>query len=198
MVKFLQGLPKDIARIIYSFVFEEVFHEIKENVELLRIQDLDKKNIANDLLGLLPNFEAKVLKSSKCKIHNTPSSNVRRGNYDLILSWSRFNFLSSDKTVCSSLIKSQDHENRWNKNFDSVCRYSIINGSVYHLVKVDNNVNLGEDWEGRRNNSWRLVPYFDSNYCWQDLAQRFLINKRREDYEKRNTENVRDNGCTIF
>lgn len=111
------------------------------------------------------------LKSSKCKLHKQPDNLSIPHNIE----WKRSVF--KPHPVCDKLIQSQDYSEFWNINFKSgIHRFSIINGITYHLSYTI---------ESKR---YKLIPYFQSDHCWQDLALRFIRNNRKDNSEDHTRE----------
>lgn len=116
------------------------------------INSLDdiKNFIDNDLAPLMTNRQKRDLKRYGNKPHHVwyrkaGGVNVLNGCYDV--------------SICKKLVLSQDLSTYWTQAFDQTCRYSIINGVVYHCVEDEN--------------KFRLVPVFKSDHCWQDMGLMF-------------------------
>lgn len=157
MVKcYLDLLPKDVARIVYRYLYDFV------PLQIVNVVETSNFNPAPILRFL--GTQRPMLESTTCKIHTSTRSLIDKNNN--FTKWER----SVTPCVCQNLIKFQDKSGMWNKHFDTSHRMSIINGVVYHLkkqLKLQNQTYISQD-------KYILVPFFESNYCWQDMAIRFV------------------------
>jgi hypothetical protein len=209
MVTYLEKLPKDVIGIIYSFLYDEIPKNLYKYVDFTYASQKTRIQRPNNILhGIFDALDKpRLLKSTKCKIHNY--GRQIKDNEKLV--WNR---RSSGGGVCDPLILCQEEEGFWNKFFKFKHRFSIINGKVYHLVESQSQDNWGMNIDGIRRNTFKLVPYFESNHCWQDLAMRFLrnstaplqshtneeileIGRKQREIGKRNREHRDPSGCII-
>ena len=164
MSNYLAVIPKDVLRIIYKYLYDYVPKELNKVVQRIGGYPIKRYHSFANFLG---DLDHAALRSSICKICNYKLNVSHR-----VRKWYRpenphINFLGNPENncVCSNLIKSQDTEGAWDKMFNRKHQISIINGCVYHLASM-----------GETSKKYNLVPYFQSDYCWQDLASRFLRN----------------------
>lgn len=191
---YINKLPKDIIGIIYRYLYDDVPRLLYRYV----LKFKNRREPRNNYLSLVGVKDPSLLKSTMCKI-------CCRNFNETVCVWTRstkdiIGLLANPRNndLCTHLIKSQDISGVWNKSFKNKHRFSIINGVVYHLA-------VGEY---PNNNRYRLVPYFQSDHCWQDLAMRFLRNMNINENTRELDECVRkqsqgqprikhDPGCTI-
>lgn len=199
---YLSSLPKDLLRIIYKYIYNFVPRELNFAVDRYGYPQGRSQNLG--ILGITGRYNKNILKSSKCKIHNQ-GKDVRTNQNKWMRGKNKWTNLlaNTNNCVCEKLIKSQDHHGLWNKNFKEDHRFSIINGCVFHYV--------GNQYTGGTNNKSRIIPYFQSDHCWQDLAVRFLRNVRSvkeanemkeciqkcESHMRELYPQKRDSGCVI-
>ena len=190
-------LPKDVARIIYRYVNDLVIKDMQHNVECFDCENDDINNEQHNTL--FPKlFETnKILESSICKIHKKHLSSCI---HNFIWSLNKPSYLENDllghlkiDMTCSRLIICQDVFAKWNNYAKKNHCISIINGCVFR----------SEFGEYPNDKTLHLIPYFESNYCWQDIAARFLRNRSEKkdelyifenDFQKHN----KNENCVIF
>jgi hypothetical protein len=201
----LSIFPKDITRIIYSYIYRDVSEEIPDRVDFAK--DISYYNERRDVGGVIDLSyvlrEKETLRSCRCNLHTKSkehennviekilhperdSLNDIMSNLSPLLKGKRMrnerlsDTLTKDKFwkrtvghdgykfigrsfglgLCQKLLLCQDVSARWNEKFGDLCKYSIINGVVYHYVK-------------RGDNKFNLVPVFESEHCWQDMGLMF-------------------------
>lgn len=157
MSGFLRYIPKDVVNIIYRYTFSNdvLLHMINRVKQYPEIEKISALPSLSCIAGVDDKY--RTLMSSRCKV-----STIR----NIILLWLRKSHRFSN-CICQTMILCQDLSGPWNINFSGEHVFSIINGIVYHsryeLTKV------------------KLVPFFRSNHCWQDLAVVFLRNRDKVD-----------------
>ena len=158
----LSRVPKDLFRLIYSYLYVVVVDDIKNGVQTCIVRKKRQNHNGGMIFLDVSNYDSEIVESPKCKIH--------KYNKNKTLNWERgcdsvgFLTKSSRMNICKKLLLSQDMEKTWNPIFGSRSRISVINGVVYNLVP-----NRSLDYA-----KVRLVPMFESDHCWQDLALAFM------------------------
>jgi len=193
---YLYVLPKDVLQIVYRYLYEDVPSYLHRYV----VKYSNVKKPRNYYVPDSFDINSSLLKSTVCKVCRLNDDetlcvwirdNPKNYNTDILKILSE----QSKNSVCACLMKSQDVSKKWNKSFKSTHRYSIINGVVYHLVDDDYDTN---DYS-RLTNKCRLVPYFQSDHCWQDLAVRHMRNNNYDNDECVRKQAIvkKDTGCLI-
>lgn len=169
----LQYLHKDLVKIVYKYLyFENVVKYIKYCVEPVQSSDLHRHTKLN-----VWNGSYSTLTNNKCKLH-APFQVSEPVNYSHIHSlidqingstrtsnkhfvWKR---VPHNNGACGKLLMCQDNTGRWSSSFNEGDHtYSIINGNVFRTIRS----------KCLEVNKLILVPFFKSNFCWQDIGQRF-------------------------
>lgn len=149
MVKWKHCYLSSIPKDLIRIIYKYLYDYVPKQI----IHDVHRCNVSRH------KFQSHgTLKSPTCKMHNKCFIS------DTPLMWKRY--FISNTYVCENLIKSQDFSGNWNKNFKDSHRISIINGTVYHIKSS----------KSHNSNKYILVPFFESDHCWQDLAMRFMRN----------------------
>ena len=162
MSNYLTLISKDVSRIIYRYLYDYIPKELNNVVKRFGGYPINEHR--QDQYFKL-DIVTHILRSSICKIHNYKTDVSGRN-----INWDHNSYLNifpypKNNCVCTNLIKSQDTEGMWDCLFNRKHQISIINGCVYHLASM-----------GGNSNKYNLVPYFQSDHCWQDLAIRYLRN----------------------
>lgn len=164
---YMNLLPKDVWRIIYSYLYAEV-------PQMLYRYVVKFNNVNSPKQIYLPNMlyqNSSLVKSTKCRIcRKLPPEKLcvwlREYPKDYTSEYMRLLFDGNGSSnICTALIKSHDVSAVWNDGYKYKHRFSIIDGVVYHLTQ-------SEESDKR----YRLVPYFQSDHCWQDIGMRLMRN----------------------